>query len=202
MDRFWFLTWTTYGTWLPGDGRGFVTELRDADWNKYLPNRPHTECPADLPGLKRFAAEALKGEPVWLVAAQADVLRAQFQETAAHRGWLLLAVAIMANHAHLVVGVPGDPDPSGILGDFKEYGSRALNRQFGKRPSGRWWTQSGSKRKLPDERARCGAVAYTRDQNDPLVVWLNEPGIRATFDEPTAARLLSPERDEASGAGA
>ena len=86
MDRFWFLTWTTYGTWLPGDGRGFVTELRDADWNKYLPNRPHTECPADLPGLKRFAEEALKGEPVWLVAAQADVLRAQLIGFNSQRG--------------------------------------------------------------------------------------------------------------------
>ncbi len=24
MDRYWFLTWTTYGPWLPGDRRGFV----------------------------------------------------------------------------------------------------------------------------------------------------------------------------------
>jgi hypothetical protein len=29
MDRFWLLTWTTYGTWLPGDERGFVSEVRD-----------------------------------------------------------------------------------------------------------------------------------------------------------------------------
>ena len=25
IDRIWFLTWTTYGTWLPGDERGFVS---------------------------------------------------------------------------------------------------------------------------------------------------------------------------------
>ena len=29
IDRNWFLTWTTYGTWLPGDPRGFVGSLRN-----------------------------------------------------------------------------------------------------------------------------------------------------------------------------
>ncbi len=30
MDRYWPLTWTTYGTWLPGDARGFaVSNVRD-----------------------------------------------------------------------------------------------------------------------------------------------------------------------------
>src|SRR5947209_816005 len=31
MDRYWFLTWTTYGTWLPGDARGFVGRVWSAD---------------------------------------------------------------------------------------------------------------------------------------------------------------------------
>ena len=29
MDRYWLLTWTTYGTWLPGDARGFVSNVAD-----------------------------------------------------------------------------------------------------------------------------------------------------------------------------
>ena len=29
VDRYWFLTWTAYGTWLPGDDRGFVGEAPD-----------------------------------------------------------------------------------------------------------------------------------------------------------------------------
>ena len=29
MDRYWLLTWTTYGTWLPGDRRGFVSNVLD-----------------------------------------------------------------------------------------------------------------------------------------------------------------------------
>ena len=38
MDRHWFLTWTTYGSWLPGDPRGFVSQLRD-DYGL-----PHTDA--------------------------------------------------------------------------------------------------------------------------------------------------------------
>jgi len=31
MERHWFLTWTTYGTWLPGDDRGFVCNVSSPD---------------------------------------------------------------------------------------------------------------------------------------------------------------------------
>jgi hypothetical protein len=55
--------------------------------------------------------------------------------------------------------VTGDPDPEKIEGDFKCYGSRALNRRWGKPVNGTWWTGgSGSKRKLPDERALRAAL--------------------------------------------
>ncbi|HMS94209.1 MAG TPA: hypothetical protein PKA03_03120, partial [Tabrizicola sp.] len=66
----------------------------------------------------------------------------------------------------------GDPEPDTLLRDFKSYGSRRLNRMFGDRE--RWWTQSGSKRKLKDDAAVSSAVNYVRDQEYPLVVWLAE----------------------------
>jgi REP element-mobilizing transposase RayT len=76
----------------------------------------------------------------------------------------------MANHVHLVVAVPGDPDPTKLLGDFKAYGSRALSARWGK-PAGGWWTYGGSKRKLPDGPAVGAAVGYVRRQPDPLAAW-------------------------------
>ena len=84
--------------------------------------------------------------------------------------------------AHLVVGVPGDPDPSDVLGDFKSYGSRPLNRRWGKPASGTWWTEGGSKRKKADDAATLQAIRYVRDQENPLVVWLNADAI-FTFGE-------------------
>src|SRR5690349_21194983 len=42
MDRVWHLTWTTYGTWLPGDERGFVSNVRDGDGPEVKHNTPAT----------------------------------------------------------------------------------------------------------------------------------------------------------------
>jgi hypothetical protein len=80
----------------------------------------------------------------------------------------------MRNHAHLVVGVPGDPDPADLLRDFKGYGSRALNKKWCKPTSGTWWTESGSRRKKPKGPALVAALAYVRDQRHALVVWLSD----------------------------
>jgi len=184
MDRYWLLSSTFYGTWLPGDERGFVGRVRDARPDdpttpfRFAHDIPGTPYDEDLPGLARASAEQMKGPPVFIDRVQAEVLLSQFLETARYRGWEILAVAIMANHVHLVVGVTGDPSPTKVLGDFKTYGSRALNRQFGRRASDTWWTYDGSKRKLSDEPARTGAVNYVLyKQYMPLLRWSPETGI-------------------------
>ena len=173
MDRFWLLTSTTYGTWLPGDRRGFVGRVRDAMGATVIHNLPGTPCDEDFPGRVQAARDVMKGPPIYLRLEHAAVLLAQFQETARYRSWQLLAVAIMANHVHWVVGIPGDPDPDRVRGDFKSYGSRVLNRQCGKPPSVTWWTDRGSSRMLKDPQAVVDGVIYVRDQPNPLLVWLS-----------------------------
>jgi len=88
----------------------------------------------------------------------------------------LLAVAIMANHIHCVLGVLGDPEPEDLLRDLKSYGSRALNRRWGKPKSETWWTESGSRRKLFDEGGVMFAVHYVEQQEFPLLIWTLEKG--------------------------
>jgi REP element-mobilizing transposase RayT len=134
----------------------------------------------------------MTGPPIFLDRAKAEVLLGQFRETAAFRGWGLRAAAIMFNHFHLVVQVPDDPDPRKVLADFKAYGTRALNRAYGKPPSETWWTGNGSKRILRGPDALAAAVRYVRDrQPNPLVVWSpdkdpGEPGASATGAESTS----------------
>ena len=184
MTRSWLLTSTFYGNWLPGDPRGSVTRVRerrpeDADCAVRLEHdRPGTPCDADLPGLWRAARAGMKGPRVRIGPQQAHALAAQFRETATHREWTLHALAVMSNHVHIVVTVPDDPDPSDVLGDFKSYGSRVLNRRWGKRPNGTWWTESGSKRKLPDEQAVADAILYVVRQQRPLIVMVFPSGER------------------------
>jgi REP element-mobilizing transposase RayT len=176
VDRVWLLTWTTYGTWLPGDPRGFVANVDDGQGQGIRHNVPSTPCDADLPALQRYMKDQLRGSAVLLNGEQAAVLLKQFKETAAYRGWRLLAVAIMANHVHVLVAVSGDPDPETLLRDFKSYGSRALNRRWGKPPADTWWTESGSRRKKGTDDAVRGAVRYVKAQPNALVIWTLEPG--------------------------
>ncbi|MEZ6040780.1 MAG: hypothetical protein R3C20_09750 [Planctomycetaceae bacterium] len=172
-DRYWFLTWTTYGTWLPGDQRGFVSDIKRDDGTTVRHNLPGTEYDANVRALEAHAASLQKASSVRLTKVQAELLMDQFLVTAEVRRWILFAVAIMANHCHLVVGVSGDPDPEKLLGDFKSYGSRKLNRNGQTVPLDKRWTKSGSKRKLADDQAVLNAIQYTIDQEFPLVVWVN-----------------------------
>lgn len=181
--RFWLLTWTTYGTWLPGDERGFVSSVPQPEGPQRRHNVVGTPYDRHKPSLVRAAQRQQKHESVFLTQPQATVMLGQFRETANHRLWRLHAVAVMGNHVHLVVEVVGDPAPDAILRDFKSYASRALNNRFGRHE--RWWTESGSKRKLPDEPALIAGVRYMRDQQRPLVIWLN-PDSPATLTTESA----------------
>ena len=125
MDRYWLLTNTCYGNWLPGDGRGFfghVWDHRDEESDEDL-RIAHgdvgTEYDADLPGLEAASREIMSGPPIHLSKEHADVALAQFLETARFRKWEILAASIMFNHFHLVVGVMDDPEPGKISGTSK-----------------------------------------------------------------------------------
>jgi REP element-mobilizing transposase RayT len=181
--RSWLLSNTFYGTWLPGEKRGSVTSVRDVRPEdipgevRFEHDIPGTPWEEGIPGLHRAAEAQMKGPPIYLDIQKAELVLAQFQETAAYRGRILRAVAIMVNHCHLVVQVVDDPDPSRMLADFKAYASRALNRKFGKPPSETWWTTNGSKRKLKDDEALAAAIYYALyKQPDPLVLWSPETG--------------------------
>jgi len=182
MDRYWFFTWRTYGTWLPGD-HGFVGYYRALTGDKVSDNEVDGDFAEPIPALAAYAARLLKSEPVSLTLEHARILLPQFHETAQVRGWQIDAVAILTTHVHIVFGVPGDPDPSKMLGDWKSYGSRSLNRSLGKRP-GEWWADNGSKRPLKTDFRRWAANRYVRDQENPLLVWLSNEAQLLLADEP------------------
>lgn len=176
FDRVWFLTWTTYGTWLPGDSRGFVSP-KFAGGEKERRNNI-VGNPYDVGRSKLLAAAKanLVGDAILLESAHAELLKTQFEETAAFRGWTLVVAAVMRNHVHLVVGIAGNPDPSYLMRDFKSYGSRTLNRLYGKPASGTWWAEQGSNRKVKNKRHYDAVVRYVLHQEGALLIWL--PGER------------------------
>ena len=183
--RHWLITSTTYGTWLPGDTRGFVSNVRvDGESRELRHNQVGQDYDRKLPSLETHARQKLQSEPILLSRAHADVLLNQFQETCRYRYWQLIAAAIMSNHFHAVLAVTGDPEPKSLLRDLKSYGSRALNKHFGKPTAPRWWTESGSTRKLPTTESLIGAVRYVVRQPDPLAIWsANIPLLENLFGE-------------------
>ena len=171
----WLLTWTTYGTWLPGDKRGFVSGIQNSEEIRVIHNQPDTLYLEDMPSLENYSKNILKNEPVWLTLLDANSLLKQFHETAGIRNYNLRAVAILANHVHLVVNAVDKIKPNLFLKDFKSYGSRALNREGDlTKKSRRWWTSSGSARFLGSEKATQGAIDYVRNQKNPLLIWVQE----------------------------
>jgi REP element-mobilizing transposase RayT len=114
MDRYWLLTWTTYGTWLPGDARGFVSNVRSGPGAEIRHNLPGMPFDANDERVRTRAQQNLIGEPVLLTLAQAQILAIQLHETAKFRRWQLLALAVMRNHVHLVIGAPATPTRRGF----------------------------------------------------------------------------------------
>jgi hypothetical protein len=151
------LTFHTYGTRLPGDGRGSV---RRGD--RY--GEPY-RGPCDA--LERRSLALLRTAPVVLSEAERVLVCKTFEEVCSHRTWPLHAAHVRTNHAHVVVAAPAPP--ARVLGDLKAWASRRVS-EAGHRPSGtRLWASGGSMRHLWNEKAIAAACFYTvHEQGDIL----------------------------------
>ena len=144
-----FLTWPTYGTWLPGDGRGWVDYRRG--WK--LPR----------PVLEREAAARMAEDACRLNAAQRGAVEAQFHETCGRRGWVLHAANCRSNHVHAVVTAT-DCAPERVRADLKAWATRRLKRTDSTRTN--WWAERGSTRYVWEEAGLAEVAAYVTDAQD------------------------------------
>jgi REP element-mobilizing transposase RayT len=140
-----FITWTTYGTWLPGDARGWVRsgepDIQAADPQKEI-----------------GARGKLLAEPVLLTTEQRSIVEQTIHDHCNHRKWKLHAVNARTNHVHVVV--TADVTPEQVMGQFKAWCSRRLNAKWHRK---QWWTEHGSTRWLNDAESFGMAVDYVVD---------------------------------------
>jgi alanyl-tRNA synthetase/REP element-mobilizing transposase RayT len=147
-----FITFTTYGTWMHGSDKGSV----DRDHN--IPGTPLVEPDAD-----RQATESnlKKGDPFTLDAKARSIVERTIQEVAEHRAWRIHAVNVRTNHVHVVV--TSDATAEQTMLDFKSYATRRLV-EAGSAPSGaKVWTRHGSTRYLWDVDDAESACVYVRE---------------------------------------
>src|SRR5207248_329842 len=118
-----FLTFTTYGTWLHGRDPGSVDRKHNVPGTPFLP--PNAE-------LESTRRQSLRQEPYMLDEPRRSVVLKTIREVAKHRKWKLWAVHVRMNHVHIVVTAPGSPEKA--MSDFKAWASRRLREAFGESP--------------------------------------------------------------------
>lgn len=142
-----FLTWPTYGTWLPGDERGWVLHGKG-----FQPPSP----------IRQESAERRMTESACLLdTAQRGLVEKTICDHCKIRQWHLYAVNCRSNHVHIVVAA--DRKPEVVRDQFKAWCSRKLNELQQSRNMPRrknWWTERASRRYLGDEDSLETAIKY------------------------------------------
>ncbi len=121
------VTWTTYGSWLQGDKRGFVKDSKIFQGNETI---------------FKLCEKLQKGQTVKLKKQEKEIVRTAILNKAERIGQKLQALVTCTNHIHLVA-LPCDKSIERIIGMYKSVATRAL-RCSGR--TGRIWTKGFDKR--------------------------------------------------------
>jgi REP element-mobilizing transposase RayT len=165
------ITWTCYGTWLPGDPRGHVSNTLLPEGG-FLPkeNVPGTPYSQGDEFTRQRARSLQRGPTVYLTAEQALVVADSLCQAAQTRGWRILRGSVMANHVHVVV-MDCPIDGPAVRRVLKGTSQASLNDHVGHNQ--RWWTAGGSDRYKNDWPAIEAAVKYVADQHGKLATILD-----------------------------
>jgi REP element-mobilizing transposase RayT len=150
-----FLTFTTYGTWLHGDARGSVdTAHREFE-------TPRAARNADR---ERAMRHHMTGESVVMDRELRNAVTAAIRTACEYKGWVLEAVNVRTNHVHVVVGAPIEPER--VLTTLKAWATRRCRERGLLAPEARFWTRHGSTRYLWTERDIEKAATYVVEGQD------------------------------------
>ena len=157
-----FITWTCYGTWLPGDERG---------WTKW---QKGDQIPQ--PMLADWCKDQMVEESIFLDETQRKIVEKVVEEHCKFRGWQLHAVNCRSNHCHVVVTAI-EYDGEVVRDQFKAWATRRLKANQKKRQRQgffpldaklreHWWTRKGSVRYMYEDESVDAATQYTIEAQD------------------------------------
>jgi REP element-mobilizing transposase RayT len=144
------ITVRSYGTWLHGDERGSMDRR---EYNRY--------------GDPKIAASALRvsrdrnlmrAEPFAFNATIRQNIEAAVREVCENRLYLLYAINVRTNHAHLVVSASTKPEF--MMNSFKSYATRTLRSENLIGESIKVWARHGSTKYLWTEQHIATAIEY------------------------------------------
>ncbi len=146
------LSWTTYGTWLQGDDRGYTDRGVVLRENQAIEN-------ANLQHLKK--------EAVHLNESQQSVVVEAIRKEAESKGQRIFAVAVCSDHVHIMGGYVEIPLAK-LLWAYKFATARALHKTG---IVGKVWTKGYDKRFCFDTDSLTGRIEYVKRHRG--IVWVN-----------------------------
>jgi hypothetical protein len=160
------ITWTCYGTWLPGDARGHVSNIV-LPTSRYQKSEqgPGTPYPEGDPRTRTRAAGLQKYPTTRLSPDEALTIAKSLLETSLTRRWFIARAAIMFNHVHVVICKCPSDGP--LVRRLLKGRAQADLSRLTTEPH-HWWTKGGSDRYLNDEASIIGAIRYVANQPNPL----------------------------------
>jgi|SRR3990172_460055 len=165
MSKWWLITWTTHGSWLPGDPRGFQT------WK----GREHVPPPKRYanPGEQTYDAndyaerhqqvQQIAAPPVTLNVRQQEQVIAAFVGEVSKLSLLPAILSIDKNHVHFLAKFGPRPIRPAV-GRLKAAATRALHDQG--MTVERLWSRNCHMKSLDDPKAFENAFAYIRRHRD------------------------------------
>ncbi len=143
------ITFTTYGTWLQGDAKGFVTDGAVRGENI---------------ALKKSNIKNLTKAAVRLGQREKEIVRNAIMEAAKRFEQKILAIAVRSNHVHIVAEYVDVPIGV-ITGHYKNAGRVALQKSGLK---GRVWTNGFDRRFCFNEKELRARVDYVNRHGEKL----------------------------------
>lgn len=142
------ITFTTYGTWLQGDERGYVKNGRILPGNETL---------------EQTNEQLQSQEAVVLSKVQQLIVRDVILKEAASRGHRIYALAANATHVHVVAGYT--PEPIDDIVAYYKKAARLALKDTGH--EGKVWTKGYDKRFCFDQETLQRRIKYVQQQ-DPV----------------------------------
>jgi REP element-mobilizing transposase RayT len=155
------ITFVCYGSHLHGSESG------STDREHNVPGTPILEA---NPSRAAVESKRMNQEPYILDPIRRDAVLEAIKEVCTHRDWILLAAHVRSSHVHTVVSA--DVPPERVMGDFKAYASRRLNRLKLDESDRKRWAHHGSTRWLWKRESVVAAIQYVvREQSEPMSVF-------------------------------
>jgi hypothetical protein len=142
------LTWTTYGTWLQGNDKGWVKDGKVFGANKKLLMQNEKE---------------LKHKPIQLKRNEKEIVRSCILEQAQLRGEEVRAISVFSNHVHVVIAGHYENIES-VTRKYKAGATAALHKA-GFACDQKIWTTGFDKRYCFDNKELHARVKYVMGHN-------------------------------------